>query len=306
MWGINSSVGFFGANSERDVAWVQSALLRHRNWLSVPPPISATGLLDTSTQQAIDSFQVTAAALLEPSQTILPLSFTVQQLGRILIPAPRSPAFAACSFGHYGGRLTDSDYIQAAAELKCEVNAIRAVAQQESLRGAWDASRRPTILFERHKFSSNTKRLYDWTHPDISSRSPYRKAKDGQSSIMEEFLVYGKDSQQWKRLFRAAVLNESEALQSASWGRFQMLGDKFSDCGFASVYDFVESMMTSERYQLDAFVSFVKKRTGAQKCLQQLNWGGFAFAYNGSDYNKGDNHYDTDIATAYNRLSSGH
>ena len=49
-------------------------------------------------------------------------------------------------------KLTIKDYQKAAKELNCEVAAIRAVAEVESLKGGFLPDGRPKILFERHVF----------------------------------------------------------------------------------------------------------------------------------------------------------
>jgi phage terminase large subunit-like protein len=65
---------------------------------------------------------------------------------------------------------------------------------------------------------------------------------------------------QYDRLAEAIALANGQwraaALQSASWGMFQIVGMNFAACGFASVEDYVAAMCESEAAQLDAFAAF--------------------------------------------------
>jgi len=76
----------------------------------------------------------------------------------------------------YNGEVVEeSDYVNAASELGCEVNAIKAVALTEtgSTGSYYKFSDQDdavlSILFERHKFSNMTSGKYDKSHPEISN-----------------------------------------------------------------------------------------------------------------------------------------
>lgn len=94
------------------------------------------------------------------------------------------------------------------------------------------------------------------------------------------------------------TLNSTEALKSTSWGRFQIMGFNYRASGFSNVGEFVRTMFSSERKQLDAFVNFVKHK-GLEKHLLALNWAEFAKGYNGSKY--ADNQYDTKLQKAFEK-----
>ena len=160
------------------------------------------------------------------------------------------------------------------------------MAETETQTSPWDSLGRPSILYERHVFSALTHSAYNSTHPDIANT-----VRGG----------YGRDSEQYPKLWRAAVLDEHAALQSASWGAFQIVGRYYAEAGFASVEDFVTAMMTSEQRQLDAFIGYINASPSAKKALQDKNWAKFAAAYNGPAY--ADNSYDTKMAAAYARLA---
>lgn len=182
--------------------------------------------------------------------------------------------------------LTEADYTSAARSLGIDVAAIQAVAEVETAGSAFDSMGRPRILFERHYFHRFTSGRFDKSHARISARSAGG---------------YGKFSVQYTKLEQAYGLDPDAALRSASWGRFQIMGNNHRAAGFATAHAFVEAMSTSEAEQLKAFVSFVASDRTLLSALRQKDWAAFARAYNGAGYRK--NHYDTKLQAAYQRLS---
>ena len=96
------------------------------------------------------------------------------------------------------------------------------------------------------------------------------------------------------------ALDRAAALQSASWGMFQIMGFNYQACGYSSVESFVEDMFKSESEHLSAFVGFIKKNKLAA-ALKSKNWATFAAAYNGPGY--AENHYDTKMEKAYKKFA---
>lgn len=181
--------------------------------------------------------------------------------------------------------LSDAAYDEAAAALGVDVAAIKTVADVETSGAAFDGFGRPRILFERHYFHRLTSGRYDLAHARVSA-----KAAGG----------YGKFSAQYGKLEEAYALDADAALRSASWGRFQIMGDNFIAAGFASSKDFVKAMTRSEEAQLRAFVHFVSSRKTMADALRKKDWAAFAKAYNGPGYKK--NLYDTKLDAAYLRF----
>ncbi|MFL5285081.1 MAG: N-acetylmuramidase family protein [Rhodopila sp.] len=278
---IQASVGVGGANKPGDVSQVQKLLRQHARWLE-GLTVEVNGIADAVTCKAIGTFQRNAAAMLDPDSLVSPQGFTLRCLNRPEIPPPGHRVFAQSRVDRSGGGLTMADYAHAAAALACEVAAIQAVAQVETRSSAWAGDGLPAILFERHYFSRLTNHVFDGSHPDLSNPTPGG---------------YGASSAQWSRLRRAAMLNESAALQSASWGAFQIMGANCAECGFGSVAAFIDAMAASEQRQLDAFVAFVKHDAHKLKAVQGRDWETFARLYNGPNY--ADNDYDTKLADAY-------
>jgi hypothetical protein len=92
------------------------------------------------------------------------------------------------------------------------------------------------------------------------------------------------------------ALDPDAAFAAASYGAFQILGQNFKACGFASSFEFVLAQCQTEGAQLLAFVSFLKAN-GLDDELRSNNWAGFARGYNGSAY--AANQYDVKLARAF-------
>ena len=157
--------------------------------------------------------------------------------------------------------------IAIATELGCTVPAIRAVAEVESAGSGFQADGRPKILFEAHIFSARTKRRFDASHPDLSSPSWNRA-------------LYKGGAAEWGRLNRAIALDARAALESASWGAFQIMGFNHLACGFGTVEDMVTAMKT-EAGQLWAFARFIRGNPAMHRALKAHDWTSFTRLYNG-------------------------
>ncbi len=166
--------------------------------------------------------------------------------------------------------LTRADYEEVAHFLGCEPEAVQAVVQVESGRlGAFGPDGKPIILFEPHIFSRRTNRAYDTSHPNISYRSwdasKYPRTQEGR----------------WAQLREAYALDPQNAVASASYGLFQIMGFNHQACGFPDAKAFVSDMCVSQARQLKAFAAFVKANH-LDDDLVRKDWEGFAGGYNGS------------------------
>ncbi|QMV32462.1 hypothetical protein 2A_00019 [Ralstonia phage Darius] len=191
-------------------------------------------------------------------------------------------------------QLTADDYARAATALGVPVAAVKAVTEVESNGKGFLPDGRPLILFERHIMRRQLVAAghamdaarYNLTDPNIVNSKPGG---------------YVGGAGEWDRLARAIEINRPAALESASWGLFQIMGFHWKLLGFASVQAFVNAMYTSEGAQLDAFVAFVKASPNLLRALRAKNWPDFARGYNGPGY--ATNKYDTKLAEAYARHS---
>ena len=139
--------------------------------------------------------------------------------------------------------------------------------------------RRPKLLFERHLFSHLTGGRFDATHPDISSRIPGGYGAAG--------------AHQYDRLAMAESLAADAALQSASWGLGQILGENHSAAGYPDARAMVDAFVASEDNQLLGMAHFVAS-SPMKAALKAKDWAGFARRYNGPNY--AANHYDAQLA----------
>lgn len=183
-------------------------------------------------------------------------------------------------------KLTYADYQAAAKLLQCDVPTIRAVTEIESGGSGFDKSDRCIIRFEPHLFSRKTGGIYDKSHPQLSF-TPWRPGYPAGVN------------QSWQLFQVATGLNANAAVQSTSWGLFQILGQHALTCDCDTIGEFVKRMETSEAEQLILFCHFVKN-TGLDDELRGYQWALFARQYNGKQY--AVNSYDTRLEAAYNRF----
>jgi len=189
-----------------------------------------------------------------------------------------------------------TNYSEAAKLLGVEEAAVKAVASIESqgygfIKDAKGANV-PKILFERHIMF---KRLRDFT--PIKSKDMAAKYPD---IVNESPGGYKGGLAEWERLDKAIKIDRVSALESASWGSFQILGLHWKALGFNSVQEFVNKAYTEEG-QLDLFVRFVKASPNVLRALKAKDWVGVARAYNGPGY--AANKYDIKMKEAYERFS---
>lgn len=181
--------------------------------------------------------------------------------------------------------LTEKDWQSAADALDVPVAAIKAVSEVEAPGSGFLPSGEPKVLFERHKFSKRTGGKWDSTHPGIS---------------FPKWGGYGNESAQHTRLQQAASLDRDAALMSASWGKFQILGENYKQAGFDELQDFINAMYRDESSHLKAFVSFIRNDSRLLTALQKRNWATFARIYNGPSF--AEHQYDVRLASAYRKL----
>jgi N-acetylmuramidase len=190
--------------------------------------------------------------------------------------------------------LTAADVTEVAAQLGCEPAAIWAVCDVESAGSGFLPDKRPRILFEAHVFGKLTRHRFDAAHPNVSAP-------------LWNWARYGAGgAHQYDRLAEAIAIADGQwrtaALESASWGLFQILGVNFGQCGFAAVEEYVAAMCDSERRHLMAFTEFCR-RGGLDRFLRARDWIRFALGYNGPA--EANNGYDTKLAAAYRRRAAG-
>jgi len=150
--------------------------------------------------------------------------------------------------------------------------------------------------------NGNTQVLKYWrrlTKNESNQKIPYKTGTELYKSgiATKEKDAYGNS---YKRLAKAYALNPDAALQSCSWGAFQILGKYYKIMGYSSVKEFVKAMSRSEREHIRAFVLYCKFVAPQIKAfLVAKNFTEIAINYNGSDYNR----YDKKLKDAYKKWS---
>lgn len=190
-------------------------------------------------------------------------------------------------------QLTEQDYQNAATALKAPIAAVKAVASVESAGSGFLSDGRVKVQYEPHvMFQRLTTRFGQpralkelQAHPDLVAR----KAGSYQSNDKED-----------QDMARAAkVIDRDCALESASWGAFQIMGYHWNTLGFGTLQAFINANQTAAG-QLDCFVRFVKADSILQQAIQQQRWAVFASRYNGKGY--AANKYDTKMAAAFKQF----
>ena len=182
-------------------------------------------------------------------------------------------------------KITEQEFQKAADLIGCEVAVIKAVAKIESNGSGFNADGTPKTLFEGHWFHKLTNGKYsnNAKYESISYQKWTRK-------------WYGNQTVEKQRLDLATSLDRDAALQSTSWGAFQIMGFNYKLCGFKTVQDFINAMYKGEGTQLLAFIGFVKSKKLDDE-LRDKDWAKFAYYYNGSGY--AINKYDEKMEAAY-------
>jgi hypothetical protein len=182
--------------------------------------------------------------------------------------------------------LGPEDFVEAAKELGVPPAYIKAFYEVESS-GDPFIDGRPTILFEPHRFSRNTKHRFDASHPRIS----YRSWRPGNYPRTQRA--------RYDQLIDAVCLDPLAGFASASYGGFQILGENYARCGArdAMAFAWQESMTVAD--QLAHLVLFIKSDPRLHRALKAGNWATVARLYNGTGYRA--NRYDVRLAQAVRR-----
>lgn len=235
------------------------------------------GLFGPGTEAAVIAFQ--------QKNNLIDDGIIGQRTWRRLMRQP-APSDAA------GKELTTKCLRQAAATLDIPVEALKAFSEVESAGSGFLDDGRPVILFERHWFYRLLKKEKGASfaekvrqeHGDICNPSPggYRGGLGA-----------------WERFERAAQIDRDIAIQSCSWGRFQLMGFHWKVLGYPSPEVFYEKMSESEDWQLDGIVRFIKASPKLLKAIRSLDWSKVAHYYNGPNY--AINKYDVKLEAAYER-----
>ena len=188
-------------------------------------------------------------------------------------------------------KLTDVDFQHAAKSLGdgISVAIIRAFVEVESGgKSGFGSQGRPIIAFEGHIFRKITAGKYDKNHRELSYKYIQKAGVEWRRNNKTQ-------DASWKALSEAMVLDYSAALQSCSWGMFQIMGFNYTTCGYKKIDDFIIAMKSGELGQLEAFLGYCKSVSGLVVAMKNNNFVQMATLYNGSDYGN----YDKRLYAAY-------
>lgn len=158
---------------------------------------------------------------------------------------------------------------------------VRAVAKVESAGGGWNDQGQPKILWERHYFWKRIKIAIPW----ISNPKGGDYTLDANRNGVND---------SWEKLCLAACRDPIAAFDSASWGKFQIMGAHAISLGYPNALEFAYSMVSDERAHYQALAAFVRVN-GLIPAMKALSTNPetcrlFASRYNGSGYAKNDYH----------------
>lgn len=196
--------------------------------------------------------------------------------------------------------LKHSDLVKASQRLGVPVAAVYALNEVESQGCGFFDNGKPAILFERHVMYE---RLQVIRKPADDQEQLRRRAvalaEHAPNVVNPKAGGYVGGTGEHQRLAQASQYDELAALESASWGAFQVMGYHWQRLDYASVQDFVAAMNRSEAEHLEAFVRFIETDPALHKALKALKWATVAKLYNGPNYQR--NLYDVKLERAFER-----
>lgn len=187
--------------------------------------------------------------------------------------------------------LKRQDLQQAADRLGVPLASVMAVNQVESRGEGFASNGRPVILFERHVMHARlqTNGLSEAEADALAAKHP--------ALVNRQSGGYIGGTAEHQRLAQAQQIHAAAALESASWGLFQIMGYHWQRLGYHDAQHFADTMALSEAAQLDAFVTFIETDSALHKALKGKKWAEFARRYNGPNYAR--NLYDVKLARAF-------
>jgi hypothetical protein len=196
--------------------------------------------------------------------------------------------------------LKNTDLVSAAKRLDVPLASVYAVNEVESLGKGFLDNCKPAILFERHiMYRKLATPRHEGDDPVELQRHADQLAATNPALVNTKPGGYAGGTVEHQRLSSARLIDDTAALESTSWGAFQIMGFHWQRLGYTSVQDFVTAMSTDESMQFNAFVRFIETDPVLHKALKARKWAVFAKLYNGSDFKR--NLYDIKLQRAFER-----
>jgi hypothetical protein len=181
--------------------------------------------------------------------------------------------------------VTGQDIARCAGRIGCTMKQVHAVATVESAGGGYQDDGLPKALYERHYFWKRIK----INIPLLSDPTPGGYTTDADRDGIND---------NWEKIADAAMRNPIGGFESASFGKFQIMGAWAVKMGYANAIEFVYALSRSEAAHYDALVRFIDM-AGLAPAMRRLSTNpadclAFARGYNG----KKQKGYDSRLAEA--------
>ncbi len=191
------------------------------------------------------------------------------------------------------------------------VDLLKAIAYQESFLEPFIGGEHTPMLYERHRFYEIYKSMYGEENAnEISLEFPdlVNKKSGGYGNSLfitnKGYDKIGANNHQFERLKKAIKINKAIAIQSTSFGIFQLLGEYYSYSSATSEEEFFNNMENSEIFQINATIDFLSKdegKKGFAKALNSKNWELVASIYNGKNWKNQNPDYAKNIENYYKK-----
>lgn len=139
---------------------------------------------------------------------------------------------------------TRADILATASTLSCAVAQVQAVALTESSGGGWDLKGLLKALWERHYFWKRIRVVIPW----ISNPKGGDYTTDANKNGIND---------SWEKLALAACRDPMAAFESASFGKFQIMGANAVAMGYANALEFAWELSRSEAAHYTSLARFV-------------------------------------------------
>lgn len=198
-------------------------------------------------------------------------------------PGPKTRAAILSGFTNRNASPVTIAQVQMIADrLGASLRQVQAVAKVESNGGGWNAQGQPTALYERH---------YAWRRlrikiPLLADPAPGGYTLDADRNGIND---------SWEKLADMAMRNPVVAFESASFGKFQVMGAHWKHLGYAGPVEMVWTLRDHESAHYDMLARFIERNgllvalrrlsTNPQDCVE------FARRYNGPAFAKNAYHH---------------
>jgi len=193
----------------------------------------------------------------------------------------------------YGRPITDADYIAAAKELGIDVALMKAIGKNESNGSGFYGEGKAKILYERH-----------YMYNLLAKQKQYGSAKAMELQKECPTIVHKSPNVirtgSFTKLKKAKEIDVGCAIQSCSWGRFQVTGDNYRWASYSTPQELEMAMNTCELLHFKFFVAYLKNKKGMLKALSDKDWEEIAYIYNGPQWKTHNPKYAGNLQENYN------